>query len=68
VLGVLFAPYNEEDGREYTYYKRRAIGEEDDGGDGKDHDGPSSRLCLSISRTTSIAWEDRTVASVQIEG
>ncbi len=25
VLGVLFAPYNEEDGRECTYYKRRAI-------------------------------------------
>ncbi len=35
VLGVLFAPYNEEDGRECTYYERRAIAEEDDGGDGK---------------------------------
>ncbi len=35
VLGVLFAPYNEEDGRECTYYKRRAITEEDNGGDGK---------------------------------
>jgi hypothetical protein len=31
-------------------------------------DDPSSRLCLSISRTTLIAWEDRTFASVQIEG
>jgi hypothetical protein len=35
VLGVLFAPYNGEDGRECTYYERRAIAEEDDGGDGK---------------------------------
>jgi hypothetical protein len=35
VLGVLFAPYNEEDGRECTYYKRRAIAKEDDGGDGE---------------------------------
>jgi hypothetical protein len=35
VLGVLFAPYNKEDGRECTYYKRRAIAEEDDGGDGE---------------------------------
>jgi hypothetical protein len=35
VLGVLFAPYNEEDGRECTYYERRAITEEDDGGDGE---------------------------------
>jgi hypothetical protein len=35
VLVVLFAPYNKEDGRECTYYKRRAIAEEDDGGDGK---------------------------------
>ncbi len=35
VLGVLFAPYNKKDGRECTYYKRRAITEEDDGGDGK---------------------------------
>ena len=35
VLGVLFAPYNEEDGKECTYYKRRAIDEEDDGGDGE---------------------------------
>ncbi len=35
VLGVLFTPYNKEDGRECTYYERRAIAEEDDGGDGK---------------------------------
>ncbi len=35
VLGVLFAPYNEEDGRECTYYERRVIAEEDDGGDGE---------------------------------
>ncbi len=35
VLGVLFAPYNEEDGRECTYYERRAIAKEDDGGDGE---------------------------------
>jgi hypothetical protein len=35
VLGVLFAPYKEEDGRECTYYERRAIAEEDDGGNGK---------------------------------
>ncbi len=35
VLGVLFAPYNEEDGRECTYYKRRAIAKEDDGGNGE---------------------------------
>jgi hypothetical protein len=35
VLGVLFAPYNEEDGRECTYYEMRAIAEEDDGGNGK---------------------------------
>ena len=35
VLGVLFAPCNEEDGRECTYYKRRAIAKEDYGGDGK---------------------------------
>ncbi len=35
MLGVLFAPYNEEDGRECTYYERRAIAEEDDRGDGK---------------------------------
>ncbi len=35
VLGMLFAPYNEEDGRECTYYERRAIAEEDDGGDGE---------------------------------
>jgi hypothetical protein len=35
VLGVLFTPYNEEDGREFTYYERRAIAEEDDGGNGK---------------------------------
>jgi hypothetical protein len=30
VLGMLFAPYNEEDGRECTYYERRAITKEDD--------------------------------------
>ncbi len=35
VLGVLFAPYNEEYGRECTYYERRAIAEEDDGSDGE---------------------------------
>ncbi len=35
VLGMLFAPYNEEDGRECTYYKRRAIADEDDEGDGE---------------------------------
>ncbi len=35
VLGMLFAPYNEEDGRECTYYERRAIAEEDYGGDDK---------------------------------
>jgi hypothetical protein len=35
VLGMLFAPYNEEDGRECTYYKRSAIAEENDGGNGK---------------------------------
>ncbi len=35
VLGVLFAPYNEEDGRECTYYKRSGITEEDDGGNGE---------------------------------
>jgi hypothetical protein len=35
VLGVLFAPYNKEDGRECTYYERRAIAKEDYGGDGK---------------------------------
>jgi hypothetical protein len=35
VLGMLFAPYNEEDGRECTYYERRAITEEDEGGDGE---------------------------------
>ncbi len=35
VLGVLFAPYNKEDGRECTYYEWRAIAGEDDGGDGK---------------------------------
>ncbi len=35
VLGVLFAPYNKEDGRGCTYYKRRAIAEEDDGGVGE---------------------------------
>jgi hypothetical protein len=34
VLGVLFAPYNKEDGRECTYYERRAIAEEDNGGNG----------------------------------
>ena len=35
VLGMLFALYNKEDGRECTYYERRAIAEEDDGGDGE---------------------------------
>ncbi len=35
VLGVLFAPYNKEDGRECTYYERSVIAEEDDGGDGE---------------------------------
>ncbi len=35
VLGMFFAPYNKEDGRECTYYERRAIAEEHDGGDGK---------------------------------
>jgi hypothetical protein len=35
MLGVLFTPYNGEDGRECTYYKRRAIAKEDDGGDGE---------------------------------
>jgi hypothetical protein len=35
VLGVLFAPYIKEDGRECTYYERSAIAKEDDGGDGK---------------------------------
>jgi hypothetical protein len=35
VLGVLFTPYNEEDGRECTYYKRRAITKEDNGGNGE---------------------------------
>jgi hypothetical protein len=35
MLGVLFTPYNEEDGRECTYYERRAIAKEDDGGNGK---------------------------------
>jgi hypothetical protein len=34
-LGMLFAPYNKEDGRESTYYERRAIAEEEDGGDGE---------------------------------
>ncbi len=35
VLGVLFTPYNKEDGRECTYYERRATAEEDNGGDGE---------------------------------
>ena len=35
MLGMLFAPYNEEVGRECTYYERRAIAEEDDGGNGE---------------------------------
>jgi hypothetical protein len=35
VLGVLFAPYNKEDGRECTYYERRAIAKEDNRGDGE---------------------------------
>jgi hypothetical protein len=32
VLGVLFTPYNKEDGRACTYYERRAIAKEDNGG------------------------------------
>ncbi len=35
VLSVLFAPYNSEDGRKCTYYERRAIAKEDDGGNGE---------------------------------
>jgi hypothetical protein len=35
VLGMLFAPYNKEDSRECTYYERRAIAKEEDGGNGK---------------------------------
>jgi hypothetical protein len=35
VLDVLFTPYNKEDSRECTYYERRAIAEEDDGGNSK---------------------------------
>jgi hypothetical protein len=35
MLGVLFAGYNKEDGRECTYYERRAIAKEDNGGNGK---------------------------------
>ncbi len=35
MLGMLFAPYNKEGGRECTYYERSAITEEDNGGDGK---------------------------------
>jgi hypothetical protein len=35
VLDVLFPPYDEDDGRDCTYYERRAIAEEDDGGDGE---------------------------------
>ncbi len=35
VLGMMFAPYNEEDGRECTYYERSAIAKEDEGGDGE---------------------------------
>jgi hypothetical protein len=35
VLGVLFAPYNKEDGRECTYYERRANADEDNGGEGE---------------------------------
>jgi hypothetical protein len=35
VLDVLFAPYNKEDGRECTYYERRAIAKKDDGGNGE---------------------------------
>jgi hypothetical protein len=34
-MAMLFAPYNKEDGRECTYYKRSVIAEEDDGGDGE---------------------------------
>jgi hypothetical protein len=35
VLGVLFAPYKEEDGRECTYYERSAIAEEYNGVNGE---------------------------------
>jgi hypothetical protein len=35
VLGVLFAPYNKEDGRECTYYERSVTTKEDDGGNGE---------------------------------
>jgi hypothetical protein len=35
VLGMLFTPYNKEDGRKCTYYERREIAEEDNGGNGK---------------------------------
>jgi hypothetical protein len=35
VLGVLFVPYNKEDGRECTYYGRSAIAKEDNRGGGK---------------------------------
>jgi hypothetical protein len=35
MLGMLFAPYNEEDGMGCTYYKRRTIAEEDNGGNGE---------------------------------
>ncbi len=35
VLGMLFALYNKEDGRECTYYERKAIVEEEDWGDGE---------------------------------
>ncbi len=35
VLGMLFAPYNKEDGREWTHYERSAITEEDNWGDGE---------------------------------
>ncbi len=35
MLGMLFASYNKEDGRECTYYERRAIAKEDDGGNGE---------------------------------
>jgi hypothetical protein len=35
VLDVLLTQYDKDDGTECTYYERRVIAEEDDGGDGK---------------------------------
>ncbi len=35
VLGVLFPLYNKKEGRECTYYERRPIAKEDDGGAGE---------------------------------